>query len=101
MSTDVLGLVGLIILFIFIFVGFPISFTLIFLTLVVGYLGIGSVVFNLMTLQFYQVMIDSVLAAVPFFLFMGYILEDSGLMNRLFKAFQLLWRRCMVPCTWL
>jgi len=90
MSTDVLGLVGLIVLFIFIFVGFPISFTLIFLTLVVGYLGIGSVVFNLMTLQFYQVMIDSVLAAVPFFLFMGYILEDSGLMNRLFKAFQLL-----------
>ena len=90
MTTDILGLVGLIVLFLFIMVGFPISFTLIFLSLVVGYIGIGSVVFNLMTLQFYQVMIDTVLSAVPFFLFMGYILEDSGLMNRLFKAFQML-----------
>jgi tripartite ATP-independent transporter DctM subunit len=88
MSTEVLGLIGLGSLFIFICVGFPISFTLIFLGLVMGYIGIGKVVFNLMTLQFFGVMTETVLAAVPFFLFMGYILENSGLMNRLFKAFQ-------------
>ena len=85
MSPEVLGLVGLASLFGLICIGFPISFTLIFLALVLGYIGFGQVVFYLMTLQFFGVMTDTVLSAVPFFLFMGYILEDSGLMNRLFK----------------
>jgi tripartite ATP-independent transporter DctM subunit len=76
-------------LFVFIFVGFPIAFTLLFLGLVAGYIGIGPVVFHLMTLQVYSIMNEQVLAAVPFFLFMGYILESSGLMERLFRAFQL------------
>ena len=35
-----------------IFVGFPISFTLIFLGFVFGYLGFGPLVFYLMTLNF-------------------------------------------------
>jgi tripartite ATP-independent transporter DctM subunit len=89
MSPDILGLVALASLFIFIFVGFPIAFTLLFLGLVAGYIGIGPVVFHLMTLQVYSIMNEQVLAAVPFFLFMGYILEASGLMERLFRAFQL------------
>ena len=89
MSPDILGLVALASLFVFIFVGFPIAFTLLFLGLVAGYIGIGPVVFHLMTLQVYAIMNEQVLAAVPFFLFMGYILESSGLMERLFKAFQL------------
>jgi tripartite ATP-independent transporter DctM subunit len=58
-----------------------------------GYIGFGKVVFNLMTLQFFGVMTDTVLSAVPFFLFMGYVLESSGLMNRLFKAFQFMLAR--------
>lgn len=93
MSPEILGLVGLACLFGLICIGFPISFTLIFLSLVIGYLGIGKVVFYLMTLQFYSVMTDTVLSAVPFFLFMGYILESSGLMTRLFKAFQFMLAR--------
>jgi tripartite ATP-independent transporter DctM subunit len=93
MSPDILGLVALGSLFIFIFVGFPIAFTLLFIGLVAGYLGIGPVVFNLMTLQVYAIMNELVLAAVPFFLFMGYILESSGLMERLFKAFQMMLAR--------
>jgi len=47
-----------------IFVGFPISFTLIFL-------GFGHLVFYLMTLQFSMVMTEQTLAAVPLFVFMG------------------------------
>ncbi|MEJ5359563.1 MAG: TRAP transporter large permease subunit [Desulfobacterales bacterium] len=93
MSPELLGLVALGSLFVFIFVGFPIAFTLLFLGLVVGYIGIGPVVFHLMTLQVYAIMNEQVLAAVPFFLFMGYILESSGLMERLFRAFQLLLAR--------
>ncbi len=88
MSNEILGLLALGAMFIGIFAGFPIAFTLIFLALIFGFIGIGQLVFHLMTLQFYSVMRDPILSAVPFFLFMGYILENSGLMDRLFKAFQ-------------
>src|SRR3546814_13622542 len=39
-----------------------------------------------MTLQVFGTMRESVLAAVPLFLFMGYLLERAGLMDRLFGA---------------
>ena len=90
MSPEYLGLLSLAALFIFIFVGFPISFTLIFLGIVFGYIGFGKVVIYLMTLQVFTVMTQTLLAAVPMFLFMGYVLERAGLMNRLFHGFQLL-----------
>ena len=73
-----------------IFVGFPISFTLIFLGFVFGYLGFGHLVFYLMTLQFSMVMTEQTLAAVPLFVFMGIMMEQAGLMERLFSAFQLM-----------
>ena len=71
-----------------IFIGFPISFTLIFLGFVFGYLGFGKLVFYLMTLQFSMVMTEQTLAAVPLFVFMGIMMEQAGLMERLFSAFQ-------------
>ena len=73
-----------------IFIGFPISFTLIFLGFVFGYLGFGKLVFYLMTLQFSMVMTEQTLAAVPLFVFMGIMMEQAGLMERLFSAFQMM-----------
>ncbi len=70
-----------------IFVGFPISFTLIFLGFVFGYLGFGKLVFYLMTLQFSMVMTEQTLAAVPLFVFMGIMMEQAGLMERLFSFY--------------
>ena len=90
MSPEILGLVSLAALFIGIFIGFPISFTLIFLGLVFGYVGFGQTVFYLMVLQTFIVMREPLLAAVPLFLFMGYILEQAGLMDRLFTGFRLM-----------
>ena len=43
MSPEILGLLSLGSLFICIFAGFPIAFTLLFLGLVTGYIGIGQV----------------------------------------------------------
>ena len=63
-----------------IFVGFPISFTLIFLGFVFGYLGFGKLVFYLMTLQFSMVMTEQTLAAVPLFVFMG-IIDGTSWIN--------------------
>jgi tripartite ATP-independent transporter DctM subunit len=90
MSDPILGLVGLGVLFVAIFIGFPIAFTLGAIALGVGYVALGPVVFDLAVLQTQSVMQDTVLASVPFFLFMGFLLEQSGLMQRLFTGVQLL-----------
>ena len=89
MSPEFLGLLLLGVLLVAIFLGFPISFTLIICGLVFGYIGFGDIVFSLMVMQAYGFMKEEVLAAVPLFIFMGYILERAGLMERLFKGFQL------------
>ena len=93
MSPEVLGLVSLAALFAGILIGFPISFTLIFLGIVFGYIGFGKTVFYLLVLQTFIVMREPILAAAPLFLFMGYILEQAGLMERLFSGFRLLLSR--------
>jgi tripartite ATP-independent transporter DctM subunit len=89
-SHELLGLVSLAALFAAIFIGFPIAFTLITVALVFGWFALGGIVLNLMVLQFFSVMRDPTLASVPFFLFMGYLLEQSGLMERLFRGVQLM-----------
>jgi tripartite ATP-independent transporter DctM subunit len=71
-----------------IFIGFPISFTLIFLGLVFGYWGFGDLVFYLLTLKFNETMMEQTLAAVPLFVFMGIMMEQAQLMERLFDSVQ-------------
>jgi tripartite ATP-independent transporter DctM subunit len=90
--TDIaaLGMVMLVVMIGAIFIGFPISFTLLFLALTFGYLGLGEVVFSLAYFQTIGMMKESLLAAVPLFIFMGFITEQAGLMERLFVALRLL-----------
>jgi tripartite ATP-independent transporter DctM subunit len=87
-SHEVLGLVALGLLFLIIFLGFPIAFTLGAVALGTGFYAIGPVVFDLAVLQTFSVMKDTVLASIPFFLFMGFLLEQSGLMERMFTSIQ-------------
>lgn len=93
MTPEILGLILIAVMLIAIFVGFPISFTLVFLGFVFGYIGFGKVVFYLMTFQFYSVMTEQTLAAVPLFVFMGIMMEQAGLMERLFNSVQLMLSR--------
>ncbi len=90
MSPEIIGAVMLGLMIFVIFVGFPIAFTLLLLALVFGYLGLGDTVFYLMVFQTIGLMKEEVLAAVPLFIFMGYITEQAGLMERLFRVLQLL-----------
>ena len=90
MSPEYLGLVLLAALLTCIFIGFPIAFTLIILSIVFGYIGFGDTVFYLMVFQTIGLMKEETLAAVPLFIFMGHILEQAGLMERLFNAFRLI-----------
>jgi len=92
-SPEILGIFLIAVMLFSIFVGFPISFTLIFLGFVFGYLGFGKLVFYLMTLQFSMVMTEQTLAAVPLFVFMGIMMEQAGLMERLFASVQMMLSR--------
>jgi tripartite ATP-independent transporter DctM subunit len=89
-SPENVGFVLLGVFFVAIFAGFPVAFTLIFLSLAFGYFAVGELVFYLTVLQTIGLMKEEVLAAVPLFIFMGYLLEEGGLMERLFRAFRLL-----------
>jgi TRAP-type mannitol/chloroaromatic compound transport system permease large subunit len=91
MSGEALvGLIMLLVLLGAIFIGVPISFTLLFLAFTFGYFALGATVFDLAYFQTIGLMKEELLAAVPLFIFMGFITEQAGLMERLFTAFRLL-----------
>ena len=93
-SATMIGAIMIAVMLAAIFVGFPISFTLIFLGFVFGAWGFGGkLVFYLQTLQFNSVMLEQTLAAVPLFVFMGILMEQAGLMERLFTSVQLMLSR--------
>ena len=89
MTPEILGVILILTMLFAIFVGFPISFTLIFLGVVFGYLGFGDLVFYLMTFQFSGSMLEQALAAIPLFTFMGILMEKANLMERLFTSVQM------------
>ena len=90
MTGDVLiGLIMLIVMIGAIFIGIQISFTLLFLALTFGYMALGRVVFDLAYFQTIGMMKEELLAAVPLFIFMGFITEQAGLMERLFSALRM------------
>ena len=89
MSPEMLGVVIILTMLFAIFIGFPISFTLIFLGVFFGYLGFGDLVFYLMTFQFSGSMLEQTLAAIPLFTFMGILMEKANLMERLFTSVQM------------
>ncbi len=71
-----------------IFLGFPIAFTLVALGVGFGYYAMGDNIFPLLVQRAFGVMSNDVLIAVPLFLFMGYMVERSNLLDRLFHSLQ-------------
>ena len=90
MSPELLGGIMLVVMLGAIFIGFPIAFTLLLLAFIFGWIGLGDRAFYIMVFQTIGLMKEEVLAAVPLFIFMGYLMEQGGLMERLFKGFQLM-----------
>jgi tripartite ATP-independent transporter DctM subunit len=83
----------------FIFVilaGFPIAFTLMAMGVMFGYYAyyvpgqdfFDSRVFYLLSQNTFSIMNNDVLTAVPLFLFMGYMIERSNILDRLFHSLQ-------------
>jgi len=93
MSPEMIGGLMILAMLVGIFIGYPISFLLIFLGIAFGYWGFGELVFYQMTLQFYSTMMEQTLTAVPLFVFMGIMMEQANLMERLFDSCQQLLAR--------
>ncbi len=62
---EALGAVMLLVMLFAIFIGIPISFTLLFLALIFGFIGLGSMVFDLAYLQTLGMMKQDEFVAVP------------------------------------
>ncbi|MCK5308757.1 MAG: TRAP transporter large permease subunit, partial [Zetaproteobacteria bacterium] len=80
-------------LFILLMFGFPVAFTLGGVSLFFGYLTFGFNLFNLLPLRIWGVMTNYVLIAVPLFIYMGVMLEKSGLAEELLETMGLLFGR--------
>ncbi|MFC1828459.1 TRAP transporter large permease subunit [Thermodesulfobacteriota bacterium] len=73
--------------------GFPVTFTLLGTAMFFGVLGFGWNFFNLLPIRIWGVMTNVTLIAVPLFVFMGVMLERSGLAEELLDTMGLLFGR--------
>ena len=80
-------------LFALIFLGFPVAFTLLAVAFGFGYYTFGDVVFFQFVQKIEDVATNFVLAAVPLFVFMGSMLERSGIAEQLFNAIHIWTKR--------
>jgi len=88
--------------FIFIILlGFPIAFTLMAMGVFFGYYAyyqagqsfFDNRVFYLLSQNTFSVMNSDILVAIPLFLFMGYMIERSNILDQLFLSLQVAFRR--------
>ena len=93
MMTLGIGLMMFPALMICIFIGFPVAFSLMGVSLAFGYYRFGDVLVHQLVSKVDDVASYYVLSAVPLFIFMGCLLERSGIAEKLFGAIHLFTRK--------
>jgi TRAP-type mannitol/chloroaromatic compound transport system permease large subunit len=101
MTDPMLGLTMLVLIVVVIVMGFPTAFTLMGLGIVFGFMAFydpsqfwwDNRVFELMVQRTYGAMTNDVLIAIPLFVLMGYVMERSALVDKMFFSIQLAFRR--------
>ncbi len=86
-TLAILMIVGLLVLLL---LGYPVAFTLGAVGFIFGMMGFGFDFFYLLPLRIYGVMENYTLLAIPLFVFMGVMLERSGLAEDLLETMGLL-----------
>ena len=80
--------------FILILAGFPVAFTLAGVALIAGVVLVGDPSFlEFLPMRVFGIMQNEILIAVPLFIYMGIMLEKSGLAERLLETMALLFGR--------
>ncbi len=86
MSVEIITLLMLASLITVVMLGFPIGFSLAGVATIFGFIFIGPQVANIFMLRIFVVLSDYILIAIPLFVFMGIIIERSGIATRLYDA---------------
>ncbi len=90
---DYLALLMFPVLLTALFMGFPVAFSMLGTAIIFGYMTFGDAVVYQFVAKVDAIASNFVLAAVPLFVFMGSMLERSGIAERLFEAVHLWTRR--------
>jgi TRAP-type mannitol/chloroaromatic compound transport system permease large subunit len=101
MSDPALGLAMLGLIVVAIMMGFPTAFTLMGLGILFGFIAfyspaehwLDNKVFDLMVQRTYGGMLNDTLLSIPLFVLMGYVIERAALVDKMFFAVQLAFRR--------
>ena len=88
--TEYLPFIVFALIFVLILFGYPVAFTLGGLSILVGLFVFDTDFFYLLSLRIYGTMQNFVLLAVPLFIFMGMVLEKSGIAERLLHTMSML-----------
>ena len=83
---EVWALVMFAVLFLLLLAGFPVAFTLGAVALAFGGIFLGFGFFDLLPLRIWGIMTNFTLLAVPLFVFMGVVLEKSGIAEELLET---------------
>lgn len=86
---EIVAIVLFVVIFILILLGYPVAFTLAGLSILVGYFLVPDFL-DLLPLRIMGTMQNYVLLAVPMFIFMGLMLEKSGLAENLLNTMAIL-----------
>src|SRR5688572_8165749 len=79
LSLELLAILMLASFFVLLLAGIPVGMTLAISGFVFGFLGFGTLLFNLLPHRLFGVVTNSTLVAIPLFVFMGMMLERSRL----------------------
>lgn len=93
MITEYLPIILFALVFVLILFGYPVAFTLGGLSIIAGVIVFDVDFFYLLSLRIYGTMGNFVLLAVPLFVFMGIMLEKSGLAESLLETMSFLFGR--------
>ncbi len=80
------GLVLFAIALVCLFLGYSVAFTFAGVSLIVGVLTLGVDLFEFMPYRIMSIMENTILMAVPMFIFMGIVLQKTGLAERLLES---------------
>ncbi len=85
-GNEILAILMLVSFFVLLMAGIPVALTLATAGLVFGYIGFGSLLFNLLPNRIFGVVTNYTLIAMPLFVFMGVMLEKSRLAEDLMEV---------------
>ncbi len=90
---EIWALVMFAVLFLLLLLGFPVAFTLGAVAFTFGSIFLGFDFFDLLPLRIWGIMTNFTLLAVPLFVFMGVVLEKSGIAEELLETMGRLFRQ--------